>query len=783
MKLAAIPKAALGCVIVLAGMAFVAGASLVGVVEGSDFLLYAATGSIVPAVIALGARRGGLGVSESAVLSLILYVVVGIVATRGFPTPDNAVDFGRGLTTSWNSLLSTIPPVESSPNTNAMALTVAWIGSAIGAELLLRWSVPVAAAAGPLAATAASLAITNAHTVRSVVVGVALLCGVLCLLGLSGFSMTSADSANRAVRFGPAAVVAVGAMGLATAGAFVLSFDESDRFDLRQVRQSAWDPLEQPSPLAELKGWLKDDRRNDVVFTVIEGQPVDRWPMATLSHYDGRIWTFEDPEAGEKTLFWPVGSHLPQTSDAPTASRSNTVEHQIEINTLGGRWVPTAGTPVRISGSVDVRFDATSGTLASPTALTSGSTYRVTSTLQASLTQAEISGVTPGPSDGASLRLPSRFANVAAGMAMGAPAGGAQLEAAIATLLESGFYDTDPLSSSGRPGHSFNRLTAFLEDDAGINGFEEQYAAAAAVLAEASGFDARVVVGFVVPPAVAATMPIVVRGQHISAWVEVRTMDGWRAIDVTPPRTREPSDEAADGQVEDDPDSSERATQASNTPPERDDETDRPAASSEGADDERDKPVAKPPATRLPRLVYATVGAAVAALGGLGWIAGVRALWRRRTGRRSGIASAHGRIHGAWLELKDQLHRAGQRWPGAHSTREVAARLIADGNVPASVSSNVVALAEVVERAALHPQPPSDHDADAAWADLNVVVAALADRDGRSLRRLVVPPALQAAATPVIDLRESAATGELIDLRLDMKHEDRELLVMGGRHE
>ena len=84
-----------------------------------------------------------------------------------------------------------------------------------------------------------------------------------------------------------------------------------------------FDPLAVPSPLAEVKASLKDERKEDVVFTVAGDTPVLRWPVAVMSDYDGVIWTVADPERDpDATEFVPVDTQLPDlTSRCPRGRR------------------------------------------------------------------------------------------------------------------------------------------------------------------------------------------------------------------------------------------------------------------------------------------------------------------------------------------------------------------------------------------------------------------------------------------------------------------------------
>src|SRR5262249_30870 len=97
-------------------------------------------------------------------------------------------------------------------------------------------------------------------------------------------------------------------------------------------------------------------------------------------------------------------------------------------------------------------------------------------------------------------------------------------------------------NKTARPGHSLGLLSAFLTAPADPSqvttarvGFDEQFAAAFAVLARAKGFPSEVVVGYRVDPTAAARgIPIAVLPRQIHAWVEVNLNGvGWVAFDPT----------------------------------------------------------------------------------------------------------------------------------------------------------------------------------------------------------------------------------------------------------
>ena len=89
-----------------------------------------------------------------------------------------------------------------------------------------------------------------------------------------------------------------------------------ERFDLRRYQVPPFDPLAVPSPLVQLKASLKDERKDDVVFTVEGDTEVERWPVAVLTDYDGVVWTVADPDRHpDAAEFVPVDTQLPELDD------------------------------------------------------------------------------------------------------------------------------------------------------------------------------------------------------------------------------------------------------------------------------------------------------------------------------------------------------------------------------------------------------------------------------------------------------------------------------------
>jgi hypothetical protein len=139
--------------------------------------------------------------------------------------------------------------------------------------------------------------------------------------------------------------------------------------------------------------------------------------------------------------------------------------------------------------------------------------------------------------------------------------------------------------------------------------------------------------------------------------------------------------------------------------------------------------------------------------GGAGGI--VYAKHRRRRRRRTAPRPAD-RITGAWLELADRCRDA--KVPLAHraTPKEAARALLATEPSANEVHADLMALVDVVDRAAYHPVAPEHDRATGAWRYCDHVVDAL-QRDRSAVRRLMmrVDPRTLRSRDPVVIRRRA----------------------------
>ncbi|MBU1588349.1 MAG: transglutaminase domain-containing protein, partial [Actinobacteria bacterium] len=380
------------------------------------------------------------------------------------------------------------------------------------------------------------------------------------------------------------------------------------------------------------------------------------------------------------------------------------------VQDYSGVWLPTVGKLESVAFAGADRdalrdsfyYNDTSGTAAVVRGLASGDSYTLEAVVPNQPTDAQLATLEPGTATVPSPRnVPDELTAKLDEYTTGIDGAGKRLVAMLAGLATDGYIshggDDEPPSRSG---HAADRIAELLSSPRMI-GDAEQYAVAAALMADDLGFPARVVVGF-------APTSGSVTGGDISAWIEVDTAQyGWVTIDPTP--------EAREIPEEDPQDNAQVARPQTIVPPPivEDERFDRQAT----PDSQQELPADLNPVLLV--LLAVAKGAAVVLLIAAIVLAPfaliVAAKLRRRRLRRR-APDALQRISGGWQEFEDAVVDHGLS-PAAASTRsEVAA--IAGG-----VQSQV--LAAVADRAIFAPDEPVDADADSVWRAVDELQASL----------------------------------------------------------
>ncbi|WP_024357338.1 DUF3488 domain-containing protein [Leucobacter chironomi] len=539
-------------------------------------------------------------------------------------------------------------------------------------------------------------------------------------------ALVSGEERRAALRLGRAADGAVRSRGgalrpLVGGGIVVLALFAGGALapvldaDARAVPRDRIDPelvvRERPSPLADYRSSKRDDALDAPLFSVSSsGALPERLRLAVLDAYDGVDFHVGEAAAGRFTRF-PSGAGV--TDPARVSVRVE--EGYSDI------WAPTAplGSPPVFAGPrADALADAfyvnreTGGAIAVPGAGASSAGLAAGDGYTAEMQTSADPGLDRIGEPGA-----PRF-DVETAPELGAwidrqqqPGDAAGLAELIERLRQRGYlshsmsdtegerlwlerlgerYGTVFESSAG--GHSLSRIERLFEQlntqqsaagesastaqlVAGV-GDDEQFATAAALIARALGYDARVVVGVRLGDADRGVDGVPAceaecTGEHLAAWIEVRGDRGeWVPFDVTPQLEQRPERLEQGEQLPEFP----------TTPEERDArEADPPVGlGDQGESDDPDDPArgesALWPVVRAVGLSLAALLLLAAPLLFLPLAKRVRAR-RRRTERVPEL-----RALGAWAEMLDRARDAGVPVPANAARSEVAAVL---GTAPA----------------------------------------------------------------------------------------------------
>lgn len=549
----------------------------------------------------------------------------------------------------------------------------------------------------------------------------------------------------------------------------------------RQVPRDKIEPeivlRERTSPLASYRSWKRDDALDAPLFTVSSSGALPvRLRLSVLDEYDGVDFHISADEAGRFTRF-PSGERL--SDPAEITVRVDEGYRDIWVPTAGLGSVPKFGGPraAELSEAFFVNR-TTEAAIAVPggsdtAGLVAGDS--LTATMRTSADPKLVGGPT---SDGSRIDLDTMPELAAWIKAQDQPSSAEGLLELVDRLRSRGYlshsisdaegdrkwierladqYGTRFESSAG--GHSRARLEQLFSQlntqqrlagenpapemlVAGI-GDDEQFAAAAALLAQALGYDSRVVVGVRLGEA-AEDVPGVpacdaeCTGEHVAAWIEVRGNEGaWVPIDATPQLKLRPTTLEEGEQLPEFP----------TTPEERDaQEVDPPLGMGERNDSPEDPSDDKPVAWLLP--VLRAAGLSLSALA----LLAVPLLFlpfakRRRERVRRAEPNPELRALGAWQELIERAADAGIPIPAGASRSEIAEAI---GTEPARWA------ADTATRAVFSAQGITDQDAEWMWAAVD------ADRAARSAelgfwQKLRARYALRSYGVKIVQWRSRAA--------------------------
>ena len=687
--------------------------------------------------LVLGALIGWFGAVRrlSAVTTAALTVLVTVLAAGPaalpqttiagvVPTLDTMRALGVGVVRCWRNLLTTTVPTGVLGDVLLVPFLTCLVGGVLGVSLAVRTARPAWAVVPAGLVLVVSVLMGTAQPVSLLLEG-----GLFAVLAVLWLALTSrtwtVPDLTRAVA--GLAVLAVAAGVGAFTGPAVTDALGAERYVLRDEVEPPFDIRAYPSPLNGFRKYTNQER-DTPLFTVSGATEGSRIRLATMDAYDGTVWNVAggvEGDGGSSGSFRRLGIN-------PAESANTVVE--IQVQGLTGVWMPAMGDlrAVTFTGpradelGESFRYNAATGTGVLPGGLREGDAYRLSAEVAPEPGRAALEGraaeplVQPEPQD-----VPPVVTSVAADATAEAQGAFARAEAIAETLRTTGYFsDGREDQAVSRAGHGAGRLTDLLGAKIWI-GDEEQYAAAAGLMARQLGLPARVVMGFQVPAA-SSDGVAVVTGDHVTAWVEV-AFDGvgWVRFDVTPDESRIPPEQAPEPAPEPKPETQQPPPPVEQPPPPL------PATGDDEADqDEAESNLPGWLDALLTVVTWVGIPLLVLALPCL-VIIGLKA--RRRRKRRS-TGPSYQRVAAGWWEVLDAHRDHGAALPPTGTRREIARTLDRPGTRT---------IAEQADAAVFSGSTVTDRDAEGFWslvdrelADLSAGSARVRWRARLSLRSL-----------------------------------------------
>lgn len=713
------PVPALLSVTMVAAMTVAAMVPWWPVYESPAFILAAGVAILAGAAVAVvGAIRSW---PSWAVVSGVAaaYLVLGVpVAVPGrtfagvLPTAEGLVELVAGTALSWKQLVTIAVPVGSYQALLVPPFLLALVASATAVTIALRTSRPAAAALPPAVLLVAGIALGAAHDELALQGGIAFLVTCVAWLVRVGIASRRAVIAERSTDAaladarrvaGAAALIAVALVG-ATAATFVVP--PGPREVVRAQLQPPFEPDDFDSPLAAFRRAFDPDR---AAMTMLEVRGLPDGAglrIATLDTYDGIVYSVGGADrSGASGQFTRLPYRLDQSR-----TPGDPVEIDVEVLGYDDVWVPGVGRLERIEFrppasprsealAEEFHYNDVTGAAGVRSGLREGDRYRAWSV--ASVDEVDLEGLEPGTAVlPEAPDAPDELLKLLDTWAPASDPPGVRLAKVVDGFHSEGYVSHGVGGDEpSRSGHSLDRLTEFATVKPML-GDGEQYAVAAALMARAIGFPARVVVGYLPGEGSGAEGAVrEFRSSDLQAWIEVQTSDGeWVQVDPNPERRKVPEREP------DEPTVVSRPQSALPPPEERTPLEDLAVEPDSGSDESEDERAAWLDALLAAARVIG-IALAVVLLIASPFLAVVVAKTRRRRLRRRARTPVE-RIEGGWQEFTDTAADFGYPIAAGATRAEQAATVGGLGPL---------VLAAVVDRAVYAPGGPGDGDDEHVW--------------------------------------------------------------------
>lgn len=485
------------------------------------------------------------------------FIALSSVATSGFL--PNGTTLGMLLVqtvSGWKDLLTLTPPAGAFVGPTVLPYFVGVVCAIGGGSVVLRSRRAELSLIFVVLALVTGILFGSRQAPLALVIGVVI--GVLSLMWWSHlvndrrviFSGESSRNVLKRRRNGAVLLVLIGAVTSAFLTPIVTN--SSHRYAVRDHVIPPLDVRDYSSPLAEFRS-LIDTRADDTLFTV-EGLAQDgRVRLATLDVYNGIVY---NTSTELDNAFRRIGTSV------DTAKPAGSEEQKLDfsIDKFNSVWVPGSGvlTSIDFTGERSelllsgIYYSSGEQTLLSTNALAHGDTYSThlyTSNIPSDkMLEGAAFGTVLMPEN---THVPSAVVTKAEEILRAETSPIKQARALEQYFQTNGYYavlgkgngagnQTATVEnfegSSSRPGHRNQRIQSLLESDV-MEGDDEQYAVAMALMARSAHMPARVVMGFY--PDSYDEKYNVIKGTNTHVWVEINFDGyGWVPFDPSPPRNK-----------------------------------------------------------------------------------------------------------------------------------------------------------------------------------------------------------------------------------------------------
>jgi transglutaminase-like putative cysteine protease len=579
------------------------------------------------------------------------------------PTLETLRQLASGVIRCWRNLITATAPTGALGDLLLVPFLTCLLAGVLAAVLALRGRRPGWALLPTGAVLVVSVLMGTAEAVSPLLEGAlfVVLAVLWVALTATAFARPSASRAAAGIVLLAVAGTVAGVLGPAVTGW------GADRFVLRDAVEPPFDIRDYPSPLNGYRKYVKE-QKDATLFTVAGAPEGSRIRLATMDYFDGTVWNVAGGVGGQAGSSGEFRRLPLDTVDDPAD-----VTVDVRVQDYTGVWLPDTGdvrsvdfTGPRADQLADgLRYNDETGTGIVPTRLRAGDGYRLRADVVPEPSGDRLNGLDaailtqPEPLD-----VPEVITSVAGDAAQDAQSAWQRANGIADTLTTEGYFsDGTEGEAASRAGHGAGRLSEFLGSTIWI-GDQEQYAAAAALMARRLGLPARVVMGFEVP---GGDGPVAIHGSDVTAWIEVAFEDaGWVRLDVTPDENKTPPDQT--------PQPAPKPKPATQQPPPPVEQPPPPLpATGNDRGDQQESDSALPGWLATALTVAAWVGGPLLLILLIcGLIIGLK-VRRRRRRRRSG--STDQRVTAGWWEVLDAHRDHGAEIPRSGTRREVARTL------------------------------------------------------------------------------------------------------------